>query len=62
MNNETDDRHTNSTVSWSSECRSTETKKGNLLPAANNHANGSPLFEKEWVEKYKVLAECLGGK
>ncbi len=32
-----------------------------LLPAVDKDASGNPLFEKEAVEKYKVLAERLGG-
>jgi DNA-binding transcriptional MerR regulator len=36
-------------------------ERESLLLAAEKDANGSPLFEKEGVEKYKVLAERLGG-
>ena len=36
-------------------------ERESLLPAVKKDANGSPLFEKESVEKYKVLAERLGG-
>jgi excisionase family DNA binding protein len=32
-----------------------------LLPAAEKDADGNPLFDNEAVEKYKVLAERLGG-
>ena len=32
-----------------------------LLPSAEKDADGNALFEKEAVEKYKVLAERLGG-
>ncbi|WP_299076147.1 helix-turn-helix domain-containing protein [uncultured Paraglaciecola sp.] len=36
-------------------------ERESLLPAADKDANGNPLFEKDAVEKYKVLAERLGG-
>ncbi|MFT2089659.1 helix-turn-helix domain-containing protein [Paraglaciecola sp. 2405UD69-4] len=36
-------------------------ERESLLPSADKDASGSPLFEKEAVEKYKVLAERLGG-
>jgi hypothetical protein len=36
-------------------------ERESLLPAADKDADGSPLFEKDAVEKYKVLAERLGG-
>lgn len=36
-------------------------ERESLLPAAEKDANGSPLFKKESVEKYKVIAERLGG-
>jgi DNA-binding transcriptional MerR regulator len=32
-----------------------------LLPCADKDADGNPLFDKEAVEKYKVIAERLGG-
>ncbi len=32
-----------------------------LLVAKDKDEKGKPLFEKETVEKYKVLAERLGG-
>ena len=32
-----------------------------LLPASDKDADGNPLFDKDAVEKYKVLAERLGG-
>ncbi|WP_158966029.1 helix-turn-helix domain-containing protein [Paraglaciecola sp. L3A3] len=32
-----------------------------LLPAAEHDENGSPLFEKDAVENYRVIAERLGG-
>jgi hypothetical protein len=36
-------------------------ERESLLLAAEKDANGCPLFEKEGVKKYKVLAERLGG-
>ena len=36
-------------------------ERESLLPAAEKDADGNPLFDKEAVEKYKVLAERLGG-
>jgi hypothetical protein len=36
-------------------------ERESLLPAADKDADGRPLFAKEAVEKYKVLAERLGG-
>jgi hypothetical protein len=36
-------------------------ERESLLPAADKDADGNPLFAKDAVEKYKVLAERLGG-
>ncbi|MFT4807655.1 MAG: hypothetical protein ACI9LX_000976 [Paraglaciecola sp.] len=36
-------------------------ERESLLPAADKNADGGPLFAKDAVEKYKVLAERLGG-
>jgi len=36
-------------------------ERESLLPAAEKSPDGSPLFDKDAVEKYKVLAERLGG-
>lgn len=36
-------------------------ERESLLPSADKDADGNPLFEREAVEKYKVLAERLGG-
>ncbi|MEO9944317.1 MAG: helix-turn-helix domain-containing protein [Paraglaciecola sp.] len=36
-------------------------ERESLLPSADKDADGNPLFEKVAVEKYKVLAERLGG-
>ncbi|MFT6988798.1 MAG: excisionase family DNA binding protein [Paraglaciecola sp.] len=36
-------------------------ERESLLPATEKDADGNPLFDKEAVEKYKVLAERLGG-
>ena len=36
-------------------------ERESLLPAADKDADGSPLFDTKSVEKYKVLAERLGG-
>ena len=36
-------------------------ERESLLIAAEKDAEGNPMFEKEAVEKYKVLAERLGG-
>jgi hypothetical protein len=36
-------------------------ERESLLPAADKDADGRPLFANEAVEKYKVLAERLGG-
>lgn len=33
----------------------------NLLVAAENDADGKPLFAEEDVQRYKVLADRLGG-
>ncbi|MGS2719199.1 helix-turn-helix domain-containing protein [Paraglaciecola aestuariivivens] len=43
------------------EVRVERLERESLLPAAEKDAAGNPLFEKEAVEKYKVLAERLGG-
>lgn len=36
-------------------------ERESLLIAAGKDADDNPLFEKDAVEKYKVLAERLGG-
>ncbi|MCF2947444.1 helix-turn-helix domain-containing protein [Paraglaciecola aquimarina] len=36
-------------------------ERESLLIAADKDAAGNPLFDKDAVEKYKVLAERLGG-
>lgn len=36
-------------------------ERESLLLAADKDDAGNPLFEREAVEKYKVLAERLGG-
>jgi len=36
-------------------------ERESLLISADKDADGNPLFEKVAVEKYKVLAERLGG-
>ncbi|MGJ8681006.1 helix-turn-helix domain-containing protein [Paraglaciecola sp.] len=36
-------------------------ERESLLISADKDASGNPLFEKDAVEKYKVLAERLGG-
>jgi hypothetical protein len=36
-------------------------ERESLLIAADKDADGNPLFEQDAVEKYKVLAERLGG-
>jgi DNA-binding transcriptional MerR regulator len=36
-------------------------ERESLLPSVEKDADGNPLFDKEAVEKYKVLAERLGG-
>ena len=36
-------------------------ERQSLLPAADKDADGSPLFATDTVEKYKILAERLGG-
>ena len=36
-------------------------ERESLLPSADKDDSGNPLFEKDAVEKYKVLAERLGG-
>lgn len=36
-------------------------EREHLLNAAEKDANGKPLFKKEDVEKYKEIAERLGG-
>ncbi len=43
------------------EVRVERLERESLLPAAEHDEAGNPLFEKEAVEKYKVLAERLGG-
>ena len=36
-------------------------ERESLLPCAKKDVNGSPLFDQNSVEKYKLLAERLGG-
>jgi len=36
-------------------------ERESLLPCVDKDADGNPLFNKGAVEKYKVLAERLGG-
>lgn len=36
-------------------------ERESLLPSTDKDADGKPLFAKDAVEKYKVLAERLGG-
>jgi hypothetical protein len=36
-------------------------ERESLLPATDKDTDGNPLFAKDAVEKYKVLAERLGG-
>jgi hypothetical protein len=43
------------------ELRVERLERESLLPSVDKDDNGSPLFAKEAVEKYKLLAERLGG-
>ncbi|MFT5838121.1 MAG: DNA-binding transcriptional MerR regulator [Flavobacteriales bacterium] len=36
-------------------------ERESLLPSAEKDADGNPFFDKDAVEKYKILAERLGG-
>ena len=36
-------------------------ERESLLPSVEKDADGNTLFDKDAVEKYKVLAERLGG-
>jgi hypothetical protein len=36
-------------------------ERESLLPATDKDPDGNPLFAKDAVEKYKVLAKRLGG-
>ena len=43
------------------EVRVERLERESLLPSVEKDAAGNPLFEKDAVEKYKILAERLGG-
>ena len=43
------------------EIRVERLERESLLIAKEKDANGSPMFDRDDVEKYKVLAERLGG-
>jgi DNA-binding transcriptional MerR regulator len=43
------------------EVRVERLERESLLPSTEKDDAGNPLFEKDAVEKYKILAERLGG-